>query len=42
MSIRKHGTGQVLPEDQEQPKTASAQQWDEEDEKALDEESKED
>jgi hypothetical protein len=41
MAFKKHGTGQVLPEE-DQPKTASAQQWDEDDEQALEDESKDD
>jgi hypothetical protein len=38
--MKKHGTGQVLKDEEELPKTATAHTWDEEDEKALADENK--
>ena len=38
MALRKHGVGEVLPDDDSQQHTASQGQWNEEDEQALVEE----
>lgn len=38
MAIRKHGVGEVLPEDDEPAQHTASQQWSDEDEQALQEE----
>lgn len=41
MSLRKHGVGEVLPEEGEDLTKTAKQDWSEEDEKDLDQETKE-
>jgi hypothetical protein len=38
VSLRKHGTGEILPDEEDLQKEASTEEWTEEDQAALDEE----
>lgn len=42
MALKKHGTGQILPDEEDQQKTASQDNWDPKDERELSDEQTED